>query len=144
MHTLHIYLNFDGQCEEAFSFYKSVFGGEYADINRMGDMPLMEGMPPMSEEQKQKIMHVAYPIKNINLFGSDIPEGQGFELQVGNNMSISINAESKDEADRIFNGLSSGGKVTMPIADTFWNAYFGMFTDKFGINWMVNFDHPAS
>jgi PhnB protein len=142
MFTLNVYLNFDGNCEEAFTLYKSVFGGEFEMLSRMGEVPATEGFPELTDEQKNKIMHVAYPISNIKLFGSDIPENHEFVLNKGNNVSISIDCESKEEADRFFKGLSDGGIATMPIADTFWGAYFGMCTDKFGILWMLNFDYP--
>ena len=144
MSTLHIYLNFDGNCEEAFAFYKSVFGGEFSMINRMGDIPPEEGFPEMNDEQKNKIMHISFPIGNIQLFGSDIPSHMDFVLNKGNNMNISIDVKSKEEADKLFQGLSEGGIVTMPLAHTFWGAYFGMWTDKFGIPWMINYDEPTS
>lgn len=103
----------------------------------------MEGKET-SEEDKNKIMHVSLPIsKETILMGSDTGGEWSSSFKVGNNFSISINAESKEEADKLFGGLSAGGQVTMPMADTFWGAYFGMFSDKFGINWMVNYDDPA-
>ncbi|MDY3363167.1 VOC family protein [Riemerella anatipestifer] len=140
MTTVNIYLNFNGNCEEAFNFYKSVFGGEFTYVGRFGDMPPQEGMPPMSEVDKNKIMHIGLPIGNTVLMGSDTGGEWAPSFQQGNNFSINITPESKEAADRLFNGLSAGGKVTMPMADTFWGAYFGMFTDKFGINWMINFE----
>lgn len=144
MTTVNVYLNFDGQCEEAFEFYKSVFGGEFSYIGRFNEMPQDENNK-LSEADGNKIMHVSLPISaETNLFGSDTVGAWSPKLVQGNNYSISINASSKDEADRLFNGLSAGGKVTMPLENTFWGAYFGMFTDKYGINWMVNFDeNPA-
>jgi PhnB protein len=139
MPELVTYLTFDGNCEAAFNFYKSVFGGEFAMISRFGEMPPDPNMP-VSDADKQRVMHVSYPIgEGANLMGSDTMSNMPKVIQ-GNNFSISINAHSKAEADKLFNGLSAGGRVTMPLADTFWGAYFGMFTDKFGINWMVNFD----
>lgn len=140
MATVQTYLNFNGNCEEAFNFYKSVFGGEFTYLGRFSEMPLQEGMPPMSEADQNKIMHVGLPIGSTVLMGSDIGGEWAPAFLQGNNFSISINPESKEEADQLFNGLSAGGQITMPMADTFWGAYFGMFTDKFGINWMINFE----
>lgn len=138
MVNINPYLIFNGQCEEAFLLYKSVFGGEFQQISKFGDMPAEAG-PEMSESDKNRVMHVSYNIGNSILMGSDSNTQSG-DVNFGNNFSISINAESRAETERIFNGLSSGGIITMPLQDTFWGAYFGMFTDKFGINWMVNFD----
>lgn len=143
MARINAYLTFDGTCEEAFNFYKSVFGGDFPMVGKFGDMPPQEGMPPISDEVKNRIMHMSLPISaETVLMGSDTMPGI-HDHQVGNNISLSINTDSREEADRIFNGLSAGGKVSMPLADTFWGAYFGMWTDKFGINWMVNYDDPA-
>lgn len=144
MTTVNVYLNFDGKCEEAFEFYKSVFGGEFSYIGRFNEMPKDENNK-LSESDGNKIMHVSLPISaETNLFGSDTVGAWSPKLVQGNNYSISINASSKEEADRLFNGLSAGGQVTMPLENTFWGAYFGMFVDKYGINWMVNFDeNPA-
>lgn len=138
MVNINPYLIFNGQCEEAFLLYKSVFGGEFQQISKFGDMPAEAGSE-MSEADKNRVMHVSYNIGNSVLMGSDSNTQSG-DVKFGNNFSISINAESRTETERIFNGLSSGGTITMPLQDTFWGAYFGMFTDKFGINWMVNFD----
>ena len=143
MARINAYLTFDGTCEEAFNFYKSVFGGDFPMVGKFGDMPPQEGMPPISDEVKNRIMHMSLPISaETVLMGSDTMPGI-HDHQVGNNISLSINTDSREEADLIFNGLSAGGKVSMPLADTFWGAYFGMWTDKFGINWMVNYDDPA-
>lgn len=143
MATINAYLTFDGTCEEAFNFYKSVFGGDFPMVGKFGDMPQQEGMPPISDEVKNRIMHMSLPISaETVLMGSDTMPGI-HDHQVGNNISLSINTDSREEADLIFTGLSAGGKVSMPLADTFWGAYFGMWTDKFGINWMVNYDDPA-
>jgi PhnB protein len=140
MTTVNVYLTFDGNCEEVFNFYKSVFGGEFPYLGRFKEMPPMEGMPPMDEEQGNRIMHVSLPVsKETMIMGSDIGGEWGPKLQVGNNFSISITADNKTEADRLFNELSAGGKVTMPMQSTFWGDYFGTFTDKFEINWMVSF-----
>lgn len=142
MATVNPYLTFNGNCEEAFNFYKSVFGGEFSYLGRFKDMPPQEGNH-LSEDAKNKIMHVSLPIsKETVLMGSDAPPH--FEdVKFGMNLSIAIGAESKETADRLFNGLSKGGKITMPIEETFWGDYFGMFTDKFGFNWMVSFDKNA-
>lgn len=141
MVTINPYLTFNGNCEEAFTLYQSVFGGEFTHVGKFGDMPAQEGTAPISDSEKNKIMHISLPIsKETILMGSDSSDAFGQATIVGNNFSISINAESITEADKLFNGLSAGGKVTMPMNKTFWGAYFGMFTDKFGINWMVNFD----
>lgn len=139
MATINPYLIFNGNCEEAFLFYKSVFGGEFPYIGKFKDMPTAENTPVLSEEEGNRIMHVSLPIGQAVLMGSDSNSASG-DVAFGSNVSISVNVGSKDEADRIFNGLSAGGNAHMPMADTFWGAYFGMFTDKFGINWMVNFD----
>jgi PhnB protein len=141
MATVNVYLTFDGNCEEAFLFYQSVFGGEFPYIGKFKDMPQSEDCKPMNEAEGNKIMHVTLPIsKETCLMGSDTGGEWASNYKEGNNFSISINAESKEEADKLFNALSTGGQVTMPMNNTFWGAYFGMFTDKFGINWMVNFD----
>lgn len=140
MATINPYLNFDGNTEEAFNFYKSVFGGEFmGGINRFKDMPEGDKLP---ENERERIMHIALPIGTGNvLMGSDMVPSMGHSLSVGNNYHITIQPDSKEEADRLFEGLSAGGKVTMPLEDTFWGAYFGMFTDKFGIQWMVNYSY---
>ena len=143
MATINTYLTFNGNCEAAFRFYQSVFGGELKDLNRFGDMPPQDGAPKLTDEAKAKIMHVNLPISaETTLYGSDALAGFGPPLVVGNNFSISIAATSKEEADNLFTKLAALGKVTMPLADTFWGAYFGMWTDQFGINWMVNYDKP--
>jgi len=132
------YLMFNGTCEEAFLFYKSVFGGDFPYIGKFKDAPAEEG-EVLSEEALNRIMHVSLPIGSSILMGSDTHPRYG-DVGFGDNFSVSINAESREEADKIFNGLSAGGKVEMPMNDTFWGSYFGMFKDKFGINWMVSFD----
>jgi PhnB protein len=136
------YLNFAGNTEEAFKFYKSVFGTEFGGqgIQRFGDLPPMEGQPPMSDEDKKLILHVELPILGGHiLMATDAPESMGFNLKYGDNMHIQLEPDSRDEADRLFNALSEGGNVSMPLQDMFWGAYFGSFTDKFGINWMINY-----
>jgi PhnB protein len=143
MPTINIYLTFDGNCREAFDFYKSIFGGEYDYISTFGEMPEMEGMPPIPEESKEKIMHVSLPIsKETTLMGSDRGGPPAPEVVQGNNFSVSINCDSPQEATRFFNFLSEGGEIVMPLGKMFWGAYYGMFTDKFGINWMVNAELP--
>jgi len=141
MTTINAYLNFNGNCEEAFNFYKSVFGGEFSYIGRFNEMPPQEGVPALPEEMGNKIMHIGLPIsKETALMGSDTGGEWAPNFKQGNNFSISINTDSKENADRLFNGLSAGGNVTMPLADTFWGDYFGMFEDRFGINWMVSYN----
>lgn len=133
-----IYLNFGGNAEDAFNFYKSVFGGEFSSLQRFKDTPEAE---KLSAEDQEKLMHIALPIGNgMTLMATDALESMGQNLIVGNNYSININVNSKEEADQIFKKLSEGGKIEMPLETTFWNAYFGMFSDKFGIQWMVNYD----
>lgn len=139
MTTVNIYLTFDGNCKQAFDFYRSVFGGEFPYVGTFGEMPPQEGMPPISEDLKDKIMHITLPIsKETNIMGSDIGGERGGNLKTGNNFSISVNVATTEEADRIFTSLSEGGQISMPLARTFWESYFGMLTDQFGINWMVN------
>jgi PhnB protein len=145
MAALNVYLNFPGNCEEAFNYYKSVFGGEFPYIGRYKDMPPQEGMPPVSAEDGEKILHVSLPMSGgAVLMGADAIEGFGPPLVAGNNVSLSLNVDSREEADRLFGALSSGGAVIMPMGDTFWDAYFGMCVDSFGINWMVSFETPQA
>lgn len=141
MARTNTYLNFVRNTEEAFNFYKSVFGTELnGEINRMGEVPPMEGAPPMSDDDKNLVMHIELPITGGHmLMGTDAPESMGFKMNFGNNMHISIEPDSKDEAEKLFNALSAGGNITMPFQDMFWGAYFGSCTDKFGVQWMVNF-----
>lgn len=140
MAQINPYLNFKGECEAAFNFYRSVFGGEFQQISRYKDMPPAEGQAPM-EADGEMIMHVSLPIsKETVLMGSDVGGEWGKHTVTGNNIQLSVNVDSQEEADRIFNGLGLGGQVKMPMEKTFWGAYFGMLTDKFGINWMVNYD----
>ena len=138
MITINPYINFNGNAEEAFMFYKSVFGGEFARIARFKDLSSPEF--PVSENEANKIMHIALPIGNNFLLANDVPESMGRTNENENRSKISISAESKEEADRLFHGLSEGGKVEMPIADSPWGSYFGMFRDKYGIEWTVEFD----
>lgn len=139
MATINPYLIFNGNCEEAFLFYQSVFGGEFPYIGKFKDMPPADGQE-LNPDDAERIMHVSLPIGGGSiLMGSD-SNSQSGDVAFGANVSISINTESKAEADKLFNGLSAGGKVIMAMENTFWGAYFGMFVDQFGINWMVNFD----
>lgn len=137
--TTNIYLNFDGNCEEAFNFYKSVFGVDFNYIGRFSEIPGEEGAN-VPEADKNKIMHVGLQIGDSTLMGSDCGQEWSPQFTSGNNFSISITADSKDDADRIFNALSAGGKVSMPMNSTFWGDYFGMFCDKFGVNWMISYN----
>jgi PhnB protein len=140
MATTNPYLSFDGNAEEAFNFYKSVFGGEFSGFMRWKDNPQCS---EFSEADKNMIMHVALPMGEGNfLLGSDSPESMGQKLTKGNNFQIALGPDSKEDTDRIFKALSEGGKVVMPPADMFWGAYFGMLEDKFGIHWMLNYEYP--
>ena len=139
MAIINPYVNFNGNTEEAFNFYKSVFGGEFAMLIRFKDMPSPEQTLP--ESDADKIMHISLPIGKSNmLMATDFVESMGQKMVEGNRYSISISAESREEADKLFHGLSAGGKVEVPIADSPWGSYFGLFKDKFGIQWMVDFD----
>ncbi len=138
---LNTYLNFAGNTEEAFNFYRSVFGGEFASVVRFKDFP-MEGVN-IPEEDQNKIMHIGLPISEDNvLMASDSLQSLGQELVQGNNVYISAHPESKEEADRIFNALSEDGEVEMPIADQMWGDYYGSLKDKFGVLCMVNYSPP--
>lgn len=139
MATTNTYLNFNGNCEAAFNFYKSVFGGVFTYMSRFGEMPETEAYK-VPEADKNKIMHVSLPIGISILMGSDTGGDWAPTFKQGNNFSISISADSKEEADSIFNALSAGGQITMPLANTFWGDYFGMLTDQFGINWMMSYN----
>jgi PhnB protein len=137
MTKVNPYLNFNGNCEEAFNFYKSVFGGEFITIMKFKDVP---SEVPSPESASERIMHVALPISGETvIMGSDAPEIYETVIS-GTNFSISISTDSEEETSRLYNGLSTGGKATMALSKTFWGAYFGMLTDKFGINWMVSYD----
>jgi PhnB protein len=138
MPSINPWINFNGNAEEAFAFYKSVFGGEFAKVTRLGDLSSPEF--PVEEKDANKIMYVALPIGKNILIGNDVPEGMGRVNEEENRSKISISAESKEEADRLFNGLSAGGTVEVPIADSPWGSFFGMLRDRFGIEWMVEFD----
>lgn len=138
MALINPYINFNGNAEEAFSFYKSVFGGEFAKIMRFKDMESTEFS--VAESEANKILHIALPVGKNVLMANDVPESMGRTNENENRSKISISAESKEEADKLFNGLSAGGQIEVPIADSPWGSYFGMFRDKFGIEWMVDFD----
>ena len=141
MATVNIYLTFNGNCEEAFNFYKSVFGGEFPYIGRFKEMPPDENYR-LNPEEENRIMHVSLPIsKETMLMGSDTGGQWAAGFKQGNNFTISITADSREEADKLFNGLSAGGAVTMPLSKTFWSDYFGMLNDKFGIAWMVSVEN---
>jgi len=142
MTKLNTYLNFAGNTEQAFNFYKSVFGGEFKSVVRFKDFP-MEGVD-IPKEEENKIMHIALPVGKDVLMASDSIESLGQKLIQGNNVYISLHPESKEEADRIFNALSAGGTIEMPIADQVWGDYYGSFKDKFGVLWMVNFSYPKT
>jgi PhnB protein len=145
MAIVNVYLTFMGNCQEAFNFYRSVFGGDFPYVGKFKDMPPQEGTPPMSDEMGEKIMHISLQIsKETAIMGSDTGGEWAPNFKQGNNFSISINAESKEEADRLFNGLAEGGKITMPLSKVFWGDYFGMLEDKFGINWMMSFDEGSN
>src|ERR1700722_7128929 len=139
MELLNPYLNFDGNTEEAFNFYRSVFGGEFTILQRFKDTD--EGHVPASDQEK--IMHISLPIGKENmLMGTDIAPAKSNDLCKGNNFHLSIRAESEEEGIDLFEALSEGGKITMPLYETTWGAMFGMLTDKFGIQWMINFEDP--
>jgi PhnB protein len=141
MAQVNPYINFNGNCEEAFNFYKSVFGGEFPYVGKFKDMPAGEGEMSAGTDP-EKIMHISLPIsKETILMGSDVGGEWATHSVVGNNIQLSINAETEEEGNKIFNALAEGGRVNMPLEKTFWGALFGMLTDKFGINWMVNYDY---
>ena len=138
MALINVHLNYNGNAEEAFTFYKSVFGGEFSKITRLKDL---EGPDfPVDEKDANKIMHIALPIGNNTLMANDVPSFMGIVNEQENRSKIAVSAESREEADKLFNGLSAGGTVEMPIQDSPWGSYFGMFRDKYGIEWMIDFD----
>ncbi len=138
MPLINPYINFDGNTEEAFNFYKSVFGGEFAKIIRFKDMAIPEFK--VTENDANKIMHITLPIGKNVLMANDVPESMGVVNEKENRSKIAVSAESRAEADKLFNGLSAGGTIEVPISDSPWGSYFGMFRDKFGIEWTVDFD----
>jgi len=140
MTTVNIYLTFQGNCKEAFDFYKSVFGGEFRYVGTFGEMPPQEGMPPIADEMKDQIMHISLPISDETvLMGSDTGGEWSPDFKVGSNFSISVTTDAKEQADTFFDKLLNGGKAKMPMQQTFWGDYFGSLTDKYGINWMISF-----
>lgn len=139
MPALNPYLNFNGNAEEVFNFYKSVFGGEFTTVMRFKDVP---DEYKMGEGDAEKIMHMQLPIGNNSfLMGSDVPEAYGKTVP-GSNFNISVNVDTEEEANNIFNGLSAGGHAIMPMNKTFWGSYFGMLKDKYDIHWMISYDAP--
>ena len=137
MALINPHINFNGNAEEAFNFYKSVFGGEFGKIIRYRDIASAEF--PVAEHEANKIMHIALPIGKTFLMANDVPEIMGKTNENENRSKIFISAESREEADKLFNGLSAGGNIEAPIGDSLWGSYFGMFRDKFGIEWIVDF-----
>jgi PhnB protein len=140
MATVSTYLNFPGNTEEAFLFYRSVFGGEFVGgIRRMGEVPAQPGQPPMSDADRKLVLHIALPILGGHqLMATDASESMGFKLVKGNNVNINLQPDNRADADRLFKSLSAGGEVSMPLMEMFWGDYFGSVTDKFGIHWMIN------
>jgi PhnB protein len=141
MMTLNPYVNFMGNTEEAFQFYRSVFGGEFIAVQRFRDTPEKDRVPA---DEQDKIMHMALPIGNSILMGTDALESMGHKLNIGNNMQLSVDTGSMEEGAELFTKLSEGGTVLVPFQKMFWGAHFGMLTDKFGIQWMVNFNEPQT
>jgi PhnB protein len=140
MARVSTYLNFPRATEEAFIFYRSVFGGSFnGPVARFGDMPSAPGQPAMAEADRQLVMHVELPILGGHvLMGTDAPESMGFSVTSGSQVNINLEPDTREEADRLFQGLSAGGVVEMPMQDMFWGAYFGSFRDRYGVRWMVN------
>jgi len=140
---IHAYLNFEAKTEEAFRFYEKVLGGKLTEMYRFGMMPPQGGFE-LTPEQKNRVMHVGLQLPDGQmLMGSDMLPGMGPKRVEGNNFSISVHPTSRQEADRIFGALAEGGTISMPMADQFWGDYFGSLTDRFGVNWMVNYTDPA-
>jgi PhnB protein len=138
MANINPHVNFNGNAEDAFNFYRSVFGGEFTKIIRFKDLASAEF--PVSKKEENKILHIELPIGKSKLMANDVPEDMGRTNENENRSKIVITAESKEEADKLFNGLSAGGQIEGAIGDSPWGAYFGMFRDKYGIEWMVSFD----
>jgi PhnB protein len=138
-----VYLNFDGTTEEAFNFYKSIFGGELMSLMRYGEMSEeeMAGCAALSDADKKKIMHVGLPVgENMVLMGTDSLDSMGPPLTMGNNFSISLSMDQQEESTRYFEGLSAGGQVIMPMGKVFWAEQFGMLVDPYGVQWMINYN----
>ena len=141
---IHTYLNFDNKAEQAMRFYEKILGGKLTEIHRFGSMPQQGGFE-LAPEQKNLVMHVGLQLpEGQMIMASDMIAGMGPKRVEGNNSSISVHPDSRQDADRIFNALAQGGTITMPIADQFWGDYFGSLTDQFGVNWMVNYTDPAT
>ena len=140
MAKVSTYLNFPNQTEEAFNFYKSVFGGEFiGGISRFGDIPTSPDMPPMAEVDKNLVMHIVLPILGgHHLMGTDAPESMGFRVHSGNNVYLNLEPDTRAETKRLFDALSAGGKVEQELQDMFWGDYYGSCKDKFGVQWMFN------
>jgi PhnB protein len=138
MKAINPYLNFNGNAEEAFTFYKSIFGGDFAMVMRFKDTQGSENIPANEQDY---IMHIALPLAGNMLMGSDVPSSMG-KITFSSSVTLSIHTDSREEADKAYAGLSDGGQATMPLADMFWGDYWGMLTDKFGISWMVSFNSP--
>ena len=141
MARVSTYLNFPRNTEEAFNFYKSVFGGEFGNggIARFGDIPAQDEMPPLAESDKNLVMHIELPILGGHvLMGTDAPETMGFTVNTGNNVYINLEPDTREETKKLFDALAKGGQITMGLQDMFWGAYYGSCTDKFGIQWMFN------
>jgi PhnB protein len=140
MAKVSTYLNFKNNTEEAFNFYKSVFGGEFVgDISRFRDIPASDGIPPIAEEDKNLVMHIVLPILGGHLLmGTDAPESMGFRINFGNNVYLMLEPDTRVETQRLFKALSAGGIVEQDLQDMFWGDYYGSFKDKFGVQWMVN------
>ena len=138
MATINPYINFNGNAEEAFNFYRSVFGGEFASVLRFKDLESAEF--PVPENEADKIMRIVLPIGGSTLIANDVPESMGRVSENENRSKIAVGAESREEAERIFTGLSEGGTVEMPMDESPWGTYFAMFRDKYGIEWTVEFD----
>jgi PhnB protein len=140
MSRVSTYLNFNRQTEQAFAFYRSVFGGDFSGgIHRFGEVPAAPGQPAMAEADRNLVMHIELVILDGHvLMGTDAPESMGFTLTAGNNVHINLEPDTRAEAERLFHGLSAGGQVDMALQDMFWGAYFGSLTDRFGVHWMVN------
>lgn len=145
MARVSTYLNFPRSTEQAFVFYRSVFGGEFiGPVHRFADIPAAPDQAPVPEADRALVMHVELPILGGHvLMGSDAPESMGLQVRSGNQVSINLEPETRAEADRLFAGLAAQGQVEMPMADMFWGAYFGCLVDQFGVRWMVNCAHPA-
>lgn len=139
MAIINPYLNFQGNTEEAFNFYKSVFGGDFRMLMRFGEVPGMDNTP---ENVKNMLMHVSLPVGDTTLMGTDAVEGMGDKLQVGNNIHLSFHSDSREQADNVFNKLAAGGNVRLAMGDQFWGDYYGQVVDKFGVSWMISHTPP--